>query len=198
VGSTSSDLLVIANLKSLQVSVSVPESDIGSLKVGQKADVTFPAVKDASATGTISSIDPVPTTSNSVVSYGVVVRLTGVPTTVRLGQSASVTVTTGSATGVTVVPSTAVTTTGDRSTVTLLKDGQQNVTQVTLGVVGDTFTEVTDGVSSGDQVVLTSASSTSTSSGGFPGGGFPGGGVPGGGGLPGGGAVPGGAPGGRS
>ena len=65
--STSSDLVVVANLAALQVSVSVPESDIGSLKVGQAATVTFPAVSGASAKGKITSIDPVPTTSNSVV-----------------------------------------------------------------------------------------------------------------------------------
>ena len=176
---TSTDLVLIANLKALQVSVSVPESDIGSLEVGQKATVTFPAVDDAEATGTITSIDPVATTSNSVVTYGVVVRLSGVPSTVRLGQSASVTVTTDSATGVLVVPSAAVTTTGDRSTVTVLTDGQQAPAVVTLGVVGDAWTEVTDGVAAGDQVVLTTSASTSTTSG-FPGGGFPGGGLPGG------------------
>ena len=186
---TSTDLVLIANLKALQVSVSVPESDIGSLEVGQKATVTFPAVEDAEASGTITSIDPVATSSNSVVTYGVVVRLSGVPSSVRLGQSASVTVTTDSATGVLVVPSAAVTTTGDRSTVTVLADGQQSPTTVTLGVVGDAWTEVTSGVATGDQVVLTtSASSSSTSgfpSGGFPGGGLPGGGLPaGGGGLP--------------
>jgi macrolide-specific efflux system membrane fusion protein len=187
---TSTDLVLIANLKALQVSVSVPESDIGSLEVGQKATVTFPAVDDAEATGTITSIDPVATTSNSVVTYGVVVRLSGVPSTVRLGQSASVTVTTASATGVLVVPSAAVTTNGDRSTVAVLTDGQQAPAVVTLGVVGDAWTEVTDGVTAGDQVVLTTSASTSTTTG-FPGGGFPGGGLPGGG-LPagGGGGLP--------
>lgn len=189
---TSTDLVLVANLKALQVSVSVPESDIGSLKVGQQAAVTFPAVDDAEATGTITSIDPVATTSNSVVTYGVVVRLSGVPSTVRLGQSASVTVTTDSATGVLVVPSTAVTTTGDRSTVTVLADGVQTPTVVTLGVVGDTWSEVTDGLSGGDQVVLTTSASSSTGITGFPGGfggltGGPPAGIPAGGGVPGGG-----------
>jgi macrolide-specific efflux system membrane fusion protein len=191
--SSSGDLVLIANLKTLQVSVSVPESDIGSLKVGQKATVTFPAVADAEANGTITSIDPVATTSNSVVTYGVVVRLSGVPSTVRLGQSASVTVTTDSATDVLVVPSTAVTTTGDRSTVTVLADGVQTPTVVQLGVVGDTWTQVESGVSSGDQVVLATSTSSSSTDSGFPGGGF--GGLTGG---PPAGAPAGAAPGGRS
>jgi macrolide-specific efflux system membrane fusion protein len=189
--STTTDLVLVANLKALQVSVSVPESDIGSLKVDQKATVTFPAVDGAEATGTITTIDPVATTSNSVVTYGVVVRLSGVPSTVRLGQSASVTVTTDTATDVLVVPSTAVTTTGDRSTVTVLANGVQTPTVVTLGVVGDTWTEVESGVSSGDQVVLATSTSSSSIGSGFPGGfggltggppaGVPAGGIPGGG-----------------
>jgi macrolide-specific efflux system membrane fusion protein len=172
---STSDFVVIANVRKLQVSISVPESDIGSLEVGQKASVTFPAVDGAEAVGVITSIDPVPTTSNSVVSYGVVVRLYQVPASVRLGQTASVTVTTESATDATVVPSTAVTTSGDRSTVTLLENDQQVVTPVELGVVGDTFTQITSGVAVGDQVVLTTATSSDSSStqnqfpGGFPG-----------------------------
>jgi macrolide-specific efflux system membrane fusion protein len=187
--SSSSDLVVIANLAALQVSVSVPESDIGSLAVGQAATVTFPAVSGASAKGKITSIDPVGTTANSVVTFGVVVRLSGVPKTIRLGQSASVTITTDSATGALIVPSTAVTTNGSRSTVLLLKNGQQVRTEVTVGVAGDSWTQITKGVSAGDEVVLTTSTSTSGSSSnqGFPGGGFAGGGV-----IPGGGAVPGG------
>ncbi len=39
---TSTDLVLVANLKALQVSVSVPESDIGSLKVGQRGDRHLP------------------------------------------------------------------------------------------------------------------------------------------------------------
>ena len=73
-----------------------------------------------------------------------------------------------------VVPSTAVTTNGSRSTVLLLQNGQQVRTQVTVGVAGDSWTEITQGVSSGDQVVLTTSTSTSSSSStqGFPGGGL--------------------------
>lgn len=189
---TSSDFVVIADLNKLQVAISVPESDIASLAVGQGAAVSFPAVDGAEATGEITSIDPVGTTSNSVVTFGVVVRLSDVPDGIRMGQTASVSVTTASVQGAVAVPSTAVTTTGDRSTVTLMTEGQQVVTPVVLGVVGDSFTEVTSGVSLGDEVVLTTASpSTGLPEGQFPGGfgGVGGGGPPAGfgGGAPGGG-----------
>ena len=45
---------VIADLTKLQVTVSVPERDIASLKVGQSASVTFPAVDKAAATAKIT------------------------------------------------------------------------------------------------------------------------------------------------
>lgn len=168
---TSSDFVVIADLSALQVSISVPESEIASLEVGQGAEVSFPAVDGAQAKGEITSIDPAGTTSNSVVTFGVAVRLTDVPEGIRLGQTASVSVTTATATDAVAVPSTAVTTTGGRATVTLMTGGEQVVTPVELGVVGDSFTQVTSGVSLGDEVVLTMASpSTGLREGQFPGG----------------------------
>lgn len=188
---SSSDFVVIADLSKLQVSISVPESDIATLEVGQGSAVTFPAVDGAQATGEITSIDPAGTTSNGVVTFGVAVQLTDVPEGIRLGQTASVSVTTATAADAVAVPSTAVTTRGDRSSVTLMAGGQQVVTQVELGVVGDTYTQVISGVSVGDEVVLATASPST----GFPEGQFPGGfGGVGGGGPPAGfgGGVPGG------
>jgi hypothetical protein len=120
-----------------------------------------------------------------VVTYAATVSITSPPTSLRLGQSASVTVVTGTAKQALAVPSVAVETTGSRSTVTLLENGQQTVTSVTLGVVGDSWTQITEGVTEGQQVVLTTTSDSASSDTGFPGGGFPGGGAGGfGGGAP--------------
>ena len=166
---SSSDLVVIANMSALQVSISVPESDIGKLAAGKTARITFPAMSGVSTTGKITNIDPAGTTANSVVTFGVVVRLDTVPKGLRLGQSASVTITTSSATNALLVPSTAVTTNGSVSTLTLLKknaDGTTTAqrTRVQVGVVGTSFTQVTSGVAAGDEVVLTSATTSTSSS----------------------------------
>lgn len=169
---STTDFVVIADLTKLQVTVSVPERDIASLKVGQSASVTFPAVDKAAATAKITSIDPVGTTNNGVVTFGVAVQLTDVPDSIRLGQTASVTVTTASVKDAVAVPSTTVTTRGDRSTVTLVTNGQQVATVVKLGVVGDSYAEVTSGVQVGDRVLLATASATQGSENSpFPGGG---------------------------
>ena len=84
--------------------------------------------------------------------------------------------------------SVAVTTSGDRSTVTVVgDDGTQTVTAIEVGVVGEDYTEVTSGVETGQQIVLTSATATDDDSDQFQvpggGGGF-GGGFGGGAGTP--------------
>ena len=94
-------------------------------------------------------------------------------------------VVTGQAQDVLLVPSAAVTTAGGQSTVTVVQNGQQVSTPVEVGLEGDQFTEITSGLSEGDEVVIATATDTG-GTGGFPGGGFPGGGAlvggPGGGG----------------
>ncbi len=174
---TSSDFVVVADLTKLEVAVSFSEADVANLAVRQAATVTFPALADVTAKGAITAIDPTGTASNSVVTFGAVVRLATVPKALRLGQSASVSITTGSVTDVVVVPSATVTTNGSGSTVTTLAaDGSRRTTRIEVGLVGDSFTEVTSGLAVGDQVLLTTATSGGSTN--FPA--FPGGAVPGG------------------
>ena len=182
---TSSDFIVIADLDELEVSVAFAESDVTDIDVGQEATLTFPGLDDATGTGEVTSISPTATTTSSVVTYAALVAITEHPDGLRLGQSASVTITTASVEDVTIVPSVAVTTSGTRSTVTVVSDGTQAVTPVEVGVVGADYTQILSGVESGQEVVLTSATATDSTStdqtGGFPGaglGGPPAGGTP--------------------
>jgi macrolide-specific efflux system membrane fusion protein len=111
------------------------------------------------------------------------VELTDPPSSLRLGQTATVRVTTASAENVLYVPAAAVKTAGGQSTVTVQQGGKQVVEQVRIGVSGDQGTEIKSGLNEGDEVVITTTSSSggSGSSGGFPGGGGGGIGGPGGG-----------------
>jgi membrane fusion protein, macrolide-specific efflux system len=179
----------MADTGRLQLVGAFTESDVGRLKQGQTATVTFDALPGVTATGKVTQIEPVASTSNNVVQYPVTVTFTEVPSQVRLGQTATVEVVVGRAENVIAVPSTAVSTSGGQTTVTLLQNGRQTRTPVEVGVRGTTLTEIKSGVSEGDQIVPP-ATTTSTTGGNQRqfGGGLPGGGgVPGGGGLPGGG-----------
>ncbi|MEV4096814.1 efflux RND transporter periplasmic adaptor subunit [Streptosporangium saharense] len=167
-GGGSSGFVELADTRKLQLVGTFTESDITKLKVGQSASVTFDALPGVTATGKVTQIQPTASTSNNVVQYPVTISFVQVPSEIRLGQTATVKVVVGEAENVLVVPSTVVTTTGGRSTVTVLRDGTQTPVTVEVGVRGDTLTEITSGLAEGDQVVRPAATGTNQQ-GGFPG-----------------------------
>ncbi|MGW5262678.1 efflux RND transporter periplasmic adaptor subunit [Microbispora sp. NPDC004025] len=179
----------IADPARLRIVGNFTEADVGRIKVGQAATVSFDALAGVTAAGKVTVVDPQPQTSNNVVQYAVTISLTDVPSTVRLGQTATARVTVGEAADVLTVASSAVTTAGGQTTVTVLENGGQVVKRVEVGIKGDTTTEIKSGLQEGDQVVRPQASTTGGGGGiQFPGGGggfgrgFGGGGGGGGGG----------------
>jgi multidrug efflux pump subunit AcrA (membrane-fusion protein) len=165
--------MTMADLSQLQVTADVSESDVASVKNGQSATINLNAAPGADYGATVSFISPTSTTVSNVVEYAVTLSLTAaVPPSVRPGQSASITIVTGEASDAVYVPSAAVTTTGTRSVVTVVgANGQDTVTPVTVGLVGNTDTQVTSGLTVGQNVVLslTTTSGTGTTGRGFGG-----------------------------
>jgi macrolide-specific efflux system membrane fusion protein len=184
--SSSSGFVQLADLGQPQISAYFAESDATKLKAGQAATVTWSALANTRATGKVASISPTAATQNNVNSYQVLVSLDSPPAGIRLGQTVTASVTVGEADNVLRLPTAAVRTAGGRFAVQLAS-GRTAVIQV--GVQGDTFDEVTDGLAEGDQVVVPRQTTTGTGgAGGFGGGGFFGpGGFGGGGGAGGGG-----------
>ncbi|MHA6621576.1 HlyD family efflux transporter periplasmic adaptor subunit [Pseudonocardia sp. DLS-67] len=167
-GSAGDGFAVIANPSELAVTAEVPEADAAKLELGQQATVSFPAT-GTTATGTVTRKDPQSTVSNDVVLYPVTISLETAPAGVGVGATANLSVTTGSATGVLKAPTQAVTTTGNRSTVTVRRDGTDTVVPVRIGVSGPADTEILSGVDEGDVLVLPSPNVATAGSGaGFP------------------------------
>ena len=178
--SSSSGFVQLADLGQLQISGYFAEQDATRLKVGQAATVVWSALVGTRVTGKVAGISPTASTQNNVNSYQVLVSLDRLPDGIRLGQTTTVSVTVGEADGVLRLPSAAVRNAGGRFTVQLAAGG---TTVVQVGVQGDTFDEITDGLTEGEQVVVPrQTGTTGGGSGNFPGGGlFPGGGGFGGG-----------------
>jgi multidrug efflux pump subunit AcrA (membrane-fusion protein) len=190
-GSSTSGFIDLADVNKLQVKGEFTEADTTKLKIGQQATVSFAALSGTTASGKLTSIETSPTTNNNVVQYAATVSLTTRPSTVRIGQTATVLVVVSKADDVLYVPAAAVRTAGGQSIVTVMQNGRQVTTMVQTGIRGEQGTEIKSGLREGQQVVLTSSAGSGGT--GFPGGGFPGGGIPGGGlGGGAGGAIPGG------
>jgi macrolide-specific efflux system membrane fusion protein len=176
----------LADLTRMQVSATFAEADATRLKTGQVAQVTWAALSGAEVSGRIATISPTATVDNNVNSYPVTVSLDSVPDGVRIGQTVSVAVTTADAQDAVRVPAAAVRGTGQRHTVDVVGvDGKHETRAVQVGVQGDQFVQITDGLQAGDQVAITIPTATNQTGagttrfgggGGFNGGGFPGGG----------------------
>jgi membrane fusion protein, macrolide-specific efflux system len=187
---TSGGFIDLADLTKLQVTAAFAEADATKLKEKQAATVTWNALSGTRQSAKVVAVDPQATTANNVVTYGVTLSLDKVPAGAKPGQTVSVSVVTGEVTGAVFVNAAALTTVGTRHTVTVLAGGVQEVRAVEVGLEGDQATQITSGLTAGEQVVLkTTSTTTGGTTGGFPGGGgLQGGGIPGGG-FPGGGGT---------
>jgi multidrug efflux pump subunit AcrA (membrane-fusion protein) len=164
--SSSSAFMTLSNLSTLEVVTAFPEADAVKVKVGQPANVTLDALTNSSAVaGTVTAVSPVSTVVSNVVTYDDTVTLTAPPSDVESGMSATVAVTVASVANVLELPSSAITTVGRLSTVQLDKKGKQTSQTVTTGLVGDTTTQITSGLSAGDVVVEPSVTVTGTTAG---------------------------------
>jgi RND family efflux transporter MFP subunit len=134
------------------VTLSLDVTKVPQVRVGDKGTV----VPDGSATplaATVSYIAAAPTTAGSTA-YNVQLAFTTNPTTLRDGIQAAVTITTAQATGALAVPTSAVNHRGALDYVLVLNGGTTKAQIITVGAVGATYTQVTQGLTAGQKVVL--------------------------------------------
>lgn len=173
---------VVVGEGAAEVSATVPVEQLDKLSVGQEATVT-PVGTSEKVPGTVTRVGTLPDPNAETTAYPVTITVDEPPATLAAGSSATASVVVATAKDVLTVPTSAV----NRGTVTVLTGDQTTPTRVTVGAVGPTRTEITEGLSAGDQVVLADLDSplptsdqNSTGPGGFTNGGGPNGG-PGGG-----------------
>ena len=125
---------------------------IPQVKVGQKATV----VPDGSTTplaAIVAYVAAAPTTSGSSA-YDVQLAFTANPTKLHDGIQAAVTITTAQATDALAVPTSAVKHLGTRNYVLVLNGSTTKAQTITVGAVGAIYTQVTQGLTTGQRVVL--------------------------------------------
>ncbi|HVW35197.1 MAG TPA: HlyD family efflux transporter periplasmic adaptor subunit [Acidimicrobiia bacterium] len=190
---SSSALVTIDTVRRLEVVSGFPEADATKLAAGQPATITFPALPETEVAGKVVAVSTTSTVVSNVVTYNAVISFDSVPAQVKPGMTANVSVITASKDNVVEVPSAAISSSGGQSTVTVRVGGKDQTVPVVTGLKGDGTTEITSGLSDGDQVVMSvgvvssnanrgsSGNQTQTRTGTFGGGGGLGGGFGGGG-----------------
>ena len=154
----------IDDLSSIYVDLQISEYDLASLEIGQQATLEFDAIADKEYTGEVIEIGMIGTVSNGVVNYPVTVRITKAEEDILPGMTASVTVLVDQVEEALLVPNKAIRTSSGQQTVTVLFEGQQITVPVTVGLTGDSLSEVvSDQLREGDVVVILGSTSANTS-----------------------------------
>ncbi|WP_246725495.1 efflux RND transporter periplasmic adaptor subunit [Beijerinckia sp. L45] len=145
-------LFRIADISTVWVLADVPEHAIGGVRVGQAANVRVRALPNRAFSGRIALIYP--QLNNATRSTRVRIELPNPDHVLLADMYADVEIATGTPTPVIAVPDDAVIDTGARQTVILDRgDGRLEPRGVKVGVRGDGYVEVKDGVAVGDAVV---------------------------------------------
>jgi RND family efflux transporter MFP subunit len=155
--SASTTAIEMVDTSVFALTASVSELDIASVSAGQTVSVSIDALSGQTFTGKVVSVASSATTSMGVVSYKVTVTVEDPSESVlKSGMSATADITIQSATHVLIVPNKAIGGTTGNPTLTVLVDGEEQTVAVKTGLSNDSYTEITEGVSEGDQVAVTS------------------------------------------
>jgi HlyD family secretion protein len=183
--SSSSGFAELINDNTMTMTVSLSEDDISSVKVGQVATVSITALSGVELAGRVTSISPLGSDSDGVVSYDATLTITQSNSKVLPGMSATATIVTDQAQGVTIAND-AITGSGTDATVDLVKNGKVVSQPVVVGLKGTSRSQIVSGLKAGQQVQVTislpalgtsssNSSTTSSSTSPFGSGGFTGG-----------------------
>ena len=159
-------------------SISLSETDIPKIKLGQKAVLTFDAIDGLTIAGQVSEIDTIGTVSQGVVNYNVKITFDTQDDRIKPGMSISANIITDTQQNVLTVPNSAVKSKNGLNYVLVLNQKEDLTSSsasqgfvsavaptqktVQIGSADSTNTEITSGLSEGDQVVVRTISSSAT------------------------------------
>lgn len=151
-GSSSSEITVVS--ANDVIDASVDASVVDQIKTGDQVTITTEGVNQP-VTGTVASIGLTADTSSGVATFPVVIDVTGTPSGLYPGASATVSIIYNQLTNVLAVPAATISTgPGGQSVVQVMENGHQVAQDVTTGLTAGGLTEITGGLTAGQQVVL--------------------------------------------
>jgi len=154
-GASGSAAIGLADISQYHVDVLVDETEIAQVQVGQKAELTFDALPQATATGVVSRIDPAGTISQGVVYYNVRVNLDPTQDPLLADMSANVRVILDTHANVLAVPGGAVRSDNKGYYVNVVgANGDAQRVDVTTGYTDGDLTEVSGNLQRGEQVYI--------------------------------------------
>lgn len=168
-GSSSSAAVVISDLNELKVRIQVNEIDLAALEVGQTAALAFDALPDLMVDGVVSWISPNGVNTSGVVSYDVDLTFSEQDPDLKPDMTATADIITVVSEDVLAVPNAAIKVDGSQKFVEVPdSSGEPQRVDVTVGASDDTYTEIVDGLSAGQEVITGTTAEETASEGAGP------------------------------
>jgi macrolide-specific efflux system membrane fusion protein len=147
----------------LTAKINVSELDVAGIATDQDVTLTLTALIGKTYHGKVISVASTGATDSNITTFPVVIEISDAAPEIRVGMAVSGDITVQTKENVLAVPNQAITTSGDKHSVTILdKDGKQKIVTVSVGLILDTQSEITAGLSEGDKVVLSTTSDETT------------------------------------
>jgi len=137
------------------VSVFVSEYDADLVELGQVATIELDAI-NAVFEGTVETVGQVAQSVSGIKQYEVLLSVSSIPSGARFGMSATAEIVVQTKAGVLAVPLSSLVGAEDPQVDVLVTEGDNQSVErrsLSLGLIGDSFAEVTQGIFEGDQVI---------------------------------------------
>ncbi|MGD0204968.1 MAG: efflux RND transporter periplasmic adaptor subunit [Dehalococcoidia bacterium] len=165
--------ITLLNPDALEVELTLGETDLPTVRVGQQGVIIFDAIPEKAYQLTVTEIGLAPTTQQGVVTYLAKAQLTGFDPNADVrpapGMSGSAVIVTQEKTDVLAVPNRAIRREGQNQVVDVMVDGKPETRVILTGISDADKTEIISGLKAGDLVVLpggTPAEATAAAGGG--------------------------------
>ena len=168
--------LIATDLSKMQVDTNVSESDVGSVRDGNKAQITVDAYPNHIFEGAVMQVRQAPQTVQNVVTYDIIIAVDNPQLLLKPGMTATVRIIVEKRDQVLRVPDQALryvpgglSSAGDQASAPqpqlwVLRNAKPERVVVGTGLGGDSFTEITSGgVQEGDRVIVSERTATSSS-----------------------------------
>jgi|GEM_PF-5289219 len=146
-------VITVIDSSQMEIGLQLAETEVTEVSLNQQANITVEALTGKAFTGKVTFISEVATETSGVNSYAVTVKFDKPDTAIKPGMSADVTIIQESKENVLYVPSSAVKTSGTESYVEVLVNAAAQRKVVKTGITNDTSTEITEGLTTSDQVI---------------------------------------------
>lgn len=159
-------VITLADLDNLEIKLSIDETDIPRVQVGQPVLLDLDAFPGQEVNGVVREIAPAATTVQGVVNYDVLIDVDAGNVPIKAGMTANANVQVARQENVLLIPTRSIRAQGSRRLVTILENNELKEVVVTLGLSNDQETEILSGLSEGAQVLTIALPSNAPSFGG--------------------------------